>query len=279
MKITIRLIVSLILVIAVVAIVFSFYQVRSEKERLTDELERRVIILAETLQESIKPMLQSGSLERLNRLLERFGNRERLKGVVIFDRQGNIFASSSDLIPKIKQPFPQAITAISENRGLNDFININGNKTYIYVLPISDEKKFSGTLVLFHDASYIDVRLREIWKYNILRFLTLSIFITIITLLVVRWSITGPIAQIAEWMRELRTGKEKITKPKISTRGNILAPLISEVTHLAKSLAVARAKVEEETKERIKAETLWTAQRLKECVRAELGDKKLFLIS
>lgn len=279
MKITIRLIVSLVFIIALVAVVFSFHQVRTEKERLTDELQRRVIILAETLQESIKPMLQSKSLERLNRLLERFGNRERLKGVTIFDRQGNVIASTSDLITKITQPFPQAITAISENRTLNDFTDINGNKTYIYVLPISDEKNFSGALVLFHDASYIDIRLREIWKYNLLRFLTLSILITIITLLVIRWSITGPIAQIAEWIRDLRTGKGKITQPKISTRGNILDPLISEVTHLAKSLAVARAKVEEKIKEHIKAETLWTANRLKECVRAELGDKKLFLIS
>lgn len=40
MKITIRLIVSLVLIIALVAIGFSFYQVRAEKTRLTSELER-----------------------------------------------------------------------------------------------------------------------------------------------------------------------------------------------------------------------------------------------
>ena len=244
MKITIRLIVSLLFIIALVAVVFSFYQVRAEKVRLTDELERRVIILAESLQESVKPLVQSNSLERLNRLLERFGNRERLKGVTIFDRQGNIFASTPDLIPEILQPFPQVVTAVAENRTLNNFISIKGKKTYIYVLPLIEEDSIIGALVLFHDASYIDVRLGEIWKYNLLRFLTLSILITIITLLVVRWSITGPIAQIAEWMRELRIGKGKITQPTISRRGDILAPLISEVTHLAKSLAMTRARVE-----------------------------------
>jgi trehalose 6-phosphate synthase len=279
MKITIRLIVSLLFIIALVAVVFSFYQVRAEKVRLTDELERRVIILAESLQESVKPLVQSNSLERLNRLLERFGNRERLKGVTIFDRQGNIFASTPDLIPEIPEPFPQAVMAVTENRTLNNFISIKGKKTYIYVLPLIEEDRTIGALVLFHDASYIDVRLGEIWKYNLLRFLTLSILITIITLLVIRWSITGPIAQIAEWMRELRMGKGKINHSVISRRGDILAPLISEVTHLAKSLAMTRAKVDEEAKLRIKAESLWTAHRLKECVRAELGDKKLFLIS
>ncbi|MGQ9571161.1 MAG: alpha,alpha-trehalose-phosphate synthase (UDP-forming) [Thermodesulfovibrionales bacterium] len=279
MKITIRLIVSLLFIIALVATIFSFYQVRAEKVRLTDELERRVIILTESLQESIKPLVQSGALERLSRILERFGNRERLKGVTVFDRQGNILASTPDLIPEIPQPFPQAVTAIAENRTLNNFISINDKKTYIYVLPLSEEDKPIGALVVFHDASYIDVRLGEIWKYNLLRFLTLSILITIITLLVVRWSITGPIALIAEWMRELRTGKGKVTQPTISRRGDILAPLISEVTYLAKSLAIARARTEEESRLRLNVASLWTAHRLKESVRAELSGKKLFLIS
>lgn len=96
--------------------------------------------------------------------------------------------------------------------------------------------------------------------------------------MVIRWSITGPIAQIADWMRELRSGKGKIDQ-LVSPRGDILAPLISEVTHLAKSLAMARARAEEEAKLRLKAESVWTANRLKEYMRAELGGEKLFLIS
>src|SRR4030043_1810907 len=104
MKITIRLIVSLVFVIALVAIVFSFYQVRAQKARLTSELERRTIMLAESLQESVIPLMKSDSLSRLNRFVERFGNRERLKGVAVFDKQGNVLASTPDLKPKIPQP-------------------------------------------------------------------------------------------------------------------------------------------------------------------------------
>lgn len=279
MKITIRLIVSLIFVVALVAVIFSYYQVRAEKARLTAELERRTIILAESLQESVKPLVQSNSLPKLKRLVERFGNRERLKGVAVFDVQSNILASTPDLIPKISQPFPQAVNSITENRPVDSFININGKKTYIYVLPFSEEDKIIGSLAIFHDASYIDIRLKEIWKNNLFRFLTLSILIVAITLLVVRWSITGPIAQFAEWMRELRLGKGKVGQPAQFPRGDILAPLISEVTHLAKSLSMARARAEEEARLRVQAESLWTANRLKEHMRVELGGKKLFLIS
>lgn len=281
MKITIRLIVSLVFIVALVAVGFSSYQVRTEKARLASELERRAIILAESLQESVIPLMQSNSLPRLNRLVERFGNRERLKGVAVFDKQGNALASTPELKPKISQPFPQAVSSITENRPIEGFMDINDKKTYIYALPLSAEDKTIGILAIFHDASYIDVRLLEIWKHNLLRFLTLSILIVIITLLIVRWSITGPIASLAEWMRELRMGRDKMTPTttSISRRGDMLAPLVSEVTHLAKSLSMARAMAEEEARLRHQADSLWTANRLKEYMRAELNNKKLFLIS
>lgn len=279
MKITIRLIVSLVFVIALVAVIFSYNQVRNEEARLIAELERRAIILAESLQESVKPLVESNSIPKLNRLVERFGNRERLKGVAVFDNHGGILSSTPDLAPKISQPFPQAVISITENRPISSFKDFSGSKIYLYTMPLQQDDKAIGSLAIFHDASYIDVRLKGIWEQNLFRFLALSILVVIITLLVVRWSITGPIAQFAEWMRELRTGKEKITHPSVSQRGDMLAPLISEVTHLAKSLSMARARAEEEARLRVQAESLWTANRLKEHMRIELEGKKLFLVS
>jgi trehalose 6-phosphate synthase len=279
MKITFRLIVSLLIVVALTAIVFSFYQVRAERVRLTSELERRAIVLAESLQESVIPLVQSDSLPRLNRLVERFGNRERLKGVAVLDGQGNIIASTVGLKSHIPQPLPQAVTSIAEKRPIDGFLAIGGKKTYIYTLPLSAEDQLIGSLALFYDASYIAVRLEGIWKHNLLRFLTLSVLIAVITLLVIRWSITGPIANFAEWMRQLRMGKSKMDQPVTSARGDVLAPLITEAAHLAKSLATARARAEEEARLRVQAESLWTASRLKEHMRVELGGKKLFLIS
>ncbi|MFZ5997020.1 MAG: trehalose-6-phosphate synthase [Nitrospirota bacterium] len=276
MKMSIRLIVSLVVVSALVAVAFALYQAHEEKKRLITELERRTIVLADSLQESVVTLMQSASTARLDRLVVRFGNRERLKGVAVFDQQGAIVVSTPDLKPKIPQPFSEAVGSITEARPISNFMNIEGKKIYAYVVPLPAEEKVSGTLALFHDASYIDVRLREIWKYNFLRFLTLTALTVFITLVVVRWSITGPIAQVAEWMRELRTGK---SRGAIPPRGDILAPLVSEVAHLAKSLATARAKTDEEARLRVHADSLWTAHRLKEHMRAELSGKKLFLVS
>jgi len=62
---------------------------------------------------------------------------------------------------------------------------------------------------------------------------------------VVRWSITGPIAQVAGWMRDLRTGKNRGRQARGSPKnGRVAGSLISEASRMAKSLAIARARVE-----------------------------------
>jgi trehalose 6-phosphate synthase len=276
MKITLRLVLSLLFVAALVASVFSYLQVQSERKNLTNELERRSAILAESFQETVKEIWDTKSPAKLKRLVKRFGNRERLVGIIVYDSQGVILASSPGLPSDIQQPHKVA-ESLAENQSISSIEIINGEKRHLYAVPLHQENKVVGALVIFHDASYIDARLEGIWRYNFIRLLTLSLLIILTTVLIVRWSITGPIAKFAEWLKGLRTGK--INQPTNLLRGDILSPLAIEITHLAKSLAVARAAAEEEARLRISAESLWTAERLKEYVRIELGGKNLYVVS
>ena len=148
------------------------------------------------------------------------------------------------------------------------------------MIPIAEENNEAvGTLAMLYDSSFIDVRLREIWKQNLMRFMILSILAVFSTVLVVRWSVTGPIAKLAEWMRDMRISKRDISSYKEPLRGDMLSPLVSEVTQLAKSLAIARKHAEEEARLRLQSESLWTPESLKEYMRGELKGKKLFVVS
>jgi trehalose 6-phosphate synthase len=280
MKITIRLVVSLVLVVALVAAGFSFYQVREERIRLTSDLEQRSIILAESIQESVIPLVTSDSSRKLNLLVQRFGNRERFLGIAVHDARGQVLASTPDLEPQISRSVPQVVNILAEGHPTGSFIHAAKRRIYLYTSPLLLEEKTIGVLTLFHDASYIDVRLAEIWRHNLIRFLILVVLVVAITLIVVRWSITGPIAQMAGWIKELRTGKTKTAKPAVLPKMDpTLDPLISEVNRMAKSLAVARARAEKASSLPSGAESLWTADRLKDHMRAELGGKKLYLVS
>ena len=280
MKITVRLVVSLVFVVGLVAVGFSFYQVRAERIRLTSELERRTSVLAESIQESVTPLILSDSSGKLNRIVQRFSNRERFEGMAVYDASGQVLASTADLEQLIPGSVPQVVHVLRENRPAGEFVHVGTRRIYRYASPLVQEEKPIGVLTLIYDASYIDVRLTEIWRDNLIRFLVLSMLVVAITLIVVRWSITGPIAQMAGWIKEVRTGKTKSANPAVPPKlDSTLDPLISEVNRMAKSLAVARAKAEEASVLNVRPENLWTAQRLKEQMGVELKGKKLVLVS
>jgi len=279
-KITARLVVSLVLVVGLTAVSFSFYQVRAERVRLTSELERRTIVLAESIQESVTPLVASDSSGKLKGIVQRFGNRERFQGIAVHDARGQVLASTADLEPQIPGAYRQVVHVLSVGQPTGEFVRVGDRRIYLYAFPLIEEDRTIGVLTLFYDASYIDVRLAEIWGDNLIRFLVLTVLVVAITLIVVRWSITGPIAQMAGWIKELRTGKTESVKPVVPPKMDAaLDPLISEVSHLAKSLAVARARAEEASGPAVRPESLWTAQRLKEQMRVELKGKKLVLVS
>ena len=47
----------------------------------------------------------------------------------------------------------------------------------------------------------------RVWRESFLRVLLQVVVIALVTLLIVRWSIAGPIARAAQWMKALRTGR------------------------------------------------------------------------
>jgi len=153
MKITIRLVVSLVLVVALVAVSFSLYQVREERIRLTSELERRTIVLAESLQESVTPLVASDSQGKLDRLVQRFGNRDRFQGIAIHDADGRLLASTADLEPQIPGSVPQVTRVLAEGRPAGGFIRVGNRRIYLYTFPLTSGEEAVGVLTLFHNAS------------------------------------------------------------------------------------------------------------------------------
>ncbi len=123
MKITLRLVVSLVLMVGLVAVGFSFYQVRTERIRLTSELERRTIILAESIQESVTPLILSDSSKKLNRLVQRFSNRERFQGIAVHDAHGQVLAATADLDPLIPGSVAQVVHVLAEGQPAGEFLH------------------------------------------------------------------------------------------------------------------------------------------------------------
>ena len=271
------MIASLIVSVALVAWFFAFFQVRQEKNKQYEDMERRSRLLAESLQESIEPILGKRPSKQLQRLVEKFGNRERLAGVAVYDAHESPLAitpSLSSLLPK-----PPAVVAksVGHGTGLGEFRGINGIEMHLYALPLKKNEEAAGALVIVHDAAFIRIQLGHIWRRTFFRVLIQAILISLITLIMVRWSIKGPVGKMADWMKQLRAGEavEFISLPK----EDLLAPIVKEVGTFAQHLVRAKAAAEAEAKLRQAAESLWTPERLKEHIRGKFQGKPLFMIS
>jgi trehalose-6-phosphate synthase/uncharacterized membrane protein affecting hemolysin expression len=282
MRVSVRLILSLIAGATLVTFLFARSEVRAEKHGLRSDLERRAEVLAESLADVIGPLEANGprtrtQQRRLQQIVERFGNRERLAGVAIYDAQGQLLAVSSRLAQQLAQDQPTAEKIAHQEREGGDFLRVGPTTMQVFVMPLSGDSGVTGRLVIFHDASYIEAESAEIWRKAVWHVLVQVLIITLITLLIVRWSIVGPLARTAEWMRDLRAGR-KSPPPEIG-HADLIGPLSQEVVSIARSLVAARAAAEEEARLREAGESVWTADRLRIHVQSKLQDGRLFVVS
>ncbi|MEK7747165.1 MAG: hypothetical protein AAB576_10900, partial [Elusimicrobiota bacterium] len=277
MRITFRLILSLVIAVGTVAAFSAYFQVGQERQRQEDELARRSRLLAEGLHETLEPLVQKGPSEKLQRLVEKFGNRERLAGVAVYDAKETPLAITASLAAALPTAPSTVRTAISEGKETGGFDRVDKREMHLFAMPLRSDDKVMGTIVIFHETSYIRSRLREIWRNTFIRVLAQAVLISLITLLVVQWTFVGPIAQMAEWMKQLRAGGSMESSPL--PRGDLFAPMAKEITTFAKHLSVAKTAAEEEARLRQASESLWTSERLKDHVKTKLGGQPLVIVS
>ncbi|HLV85696.1 MAG TPA: trehalose-6-phosphate synthase [Candidatus Sulfotelmatobacter sp.] len=273
-----RLIISLIIGVTLVSLCASYYQVVMMKRGLRRDLQHRAEVLAESLAGNVEHDLGRDAKQSLQRTVQHFGNREHLLGIAVYDAQGNPIAITKGLQTSMeKAPWivPQTIRT---DQGDNTYLKFDGLPVEVYSVPLHQETEVIGSLAIVHDASYIHGESVRIWRETFLSALAHVFLIVLITLLIVRWSIAGPIARTAHWMKALRTGRPSPARVKLPDL-ELFRPLAREVATLAASLNTARSAAELEARLRESAESIWTADRLAIRVRDRLEDARLFVVS
>ena len=273
-----RLIVSLIVGVMLVSLCSSGYEVWVGKRNMRRDLQRRAEVLAESLAGSVERDIEKGTLQALRKTVQRFGNRENLMGLVVYDPDGHVIAISNDLAPKMAQAPPVIGDALKEKHQADAFQRLADQPVHICVVPLYSPDKFLGVLAIVLDAGYIRDQSMRIWRDTFFSGLAQVLLIALITLLIVRWSINGPIARTAHWMRVLRTGRMPSARIGVPD-AELFPPLAREVATLAHSLTTARTAAEREARLRAEGQSQWTAERLTADLRSRLGGSRLFVVS
>lgn len=276
MRLSLRLILSLVIGITLVTFFISRNEVISQKRGLRADLERRAQILAESLGEIVEPALERSSHEQLRHIVERFGNRQRLAGVVVYDPKGEVIAESSSLASRFTPPPVPLDQVENSDDGVSEFLKLGGAAIHAYYLPLHTGTRVSGVLAIFHDADYIEAQSKSIWRETIWHVIAQVLLIVFLTVLIIRWTVVLPISRMAQWMKDLRGGQ--ITPRPELPKEDFLAPFSREVVNFARSLAEARAAAAEEARLRETGQSLWTPERLRVSLQRKLKGA-LFVVS
>ncbi len=274
----VQLILPLILGIALVSLFSAYYEVHMEMRAQRKELEKRAEVLGESLVGNVERSLEKGTPRELQRMVLRFGNREHLAGIVICDGDGALLAVTPALAQKFTQCPGSVAQAMARNAGQGVFVRSQKALLHIYALPVRrQDTEIAGGVAIVDDASYIEQAGREMWRQTFLRVLLEAMIIMLVTLLIVRWSITRPVTRAAQWMHALRTGR---SAPRHEVPDwDFFRPLAREVATFAESLSQARSAAETEARLREAGESLWTPERLAVHVRNRLGGSRLFVVA
>ena len=250
-------------------------QVNREQIELTARLQSRSQVLADSLAESIGSSYNARATSTTQRIIDKFVSNERLAGLGVFDNVGSIVATSKDLPLMDDSTFITTVMDSDESQG--DFVRKDGETYYVQVTPLHDDnERVVGALVVAQNATYIDEGIRGIWQRNLVRFFSLILLFAGAIFILVRWVFFRSISQLVESLRAVRKGDSSGTVPS----AGFLEPLVGEISKVTTSLRQARHAASEEARMRLeKLDSPWTAERLKEFIKAHLRDRPIFVLS
>jgi len=281
MRLTFRLTLLLIVCVAAVATGFAYRQVQAERRGLERDLRHQAYDLAESQAKTVEPLLARRAYPELQVLVDRFRDGQRLVGMAVYDAAGLPVAITSGLLGRLNGMPPAAgLESEDDPDQLDraDFVRLGGALMQVTALQLRAGPAMLGTLAVFHDAAFIDVRSAETWRRTMASVSLQTILILSITFVTIRWGLGVPLQRMAMWLQDLRMGGGAAAPP-LPGGESVFEPLTREVSRLASSFTAARAAAEEEARLRDTADSHWTTDRLRVFVQGRLNGSRLVAVS
>ncbi len=277
MRLSVRLIWSLVAGVGLVSVGLSLYQAQTERYGLRRELERRSLIIADSLEKSAAPLVQANSTGALQRVILQLQNHERLAGVAVYDAQGKLLA----MTPGLENPQTAKADALRRasqlHSGNGEFFRLGGRTMHVVARLMTSDTGPVGMLAIYQDAGYIDAQEISLWRRALVGVSLQTLMIVGATLLILRLSLRRPLRRLETWLRDLRRGAV-LEAPELPEEADF-EPVKREAARLATTLTAARAAAEEEARLRDAGESLWTEERLRASIQSKLEGSRLFVVS
>ena len=275
MRLLVRLFVGISVATLLVVGGFAYHEVREERARLQQDLKRRAVLIADAVREAVEPVILRGTRGGIERVLKRFARADR--GIAIYDEFGSVIDATLDIKPHLASLSPLVSDAIRDNAPSRRVTALGGGTVWVHITPLQRDDRAIGAVAVVLDAEQLESRELSLWRQAAVRVGLLVLLLTTVAWALVRWTVTRPLARMAEWTKQLRTGRPVQPPPEADV--SLFGPLAKEVTGLARTLARTRLVAEEEARLRLSGDSVWTEERLKQFVRLRFGDQAIYVVA
>jgi len=288
-------------VLAGVMIAFNAIMEKLEAKWALSDLQVQSRVVYSAFQDPILKSVTQGKFKNLHRVYRKMNAHPNLVGLFVCSKNGKLISKSNGVPRSVKcldeKKFNQNVEAWSketlvaesdkkdgETNGngngidlqkvpvFNQMIQGEANQLHQSIFPLIDKKyKLRAFLVALHDPTYLNQRGEITRRYAYYAFIILGLFISIITLIVYRWSFSKPVDQMTEVMKGVLTGDTH----RITTvlEGSELAPLVKDFDEVLVQLRDAQANQDELNS------PIWNGPRLNQEMERLFGESRLCVIS
>lgn len=260
MKLSLRFVVPLVLVLALVAGVLFPLVDKFTLRWFVRDLSLRAQVISKTMEVTLAQLILSNSTEKIDEFFSSTITDERLFALGFCDDQ-NILKYKTNT-------FPKEIDCKILSEGIDDdYIYENDGKQLHFAAHNIEDNKYKkiGSLVIIHDMSFVDKRISETKKYVFYLFLTLAVLISLISVILAQLSWRGWISSMRSLLKGVDNSISEISKPEF-------LPLAKDLRALIQDLEANQRAVEEKA-------LPWTAWTLKQILKEELVGDEILIVS
>jgi trehalose 6-phosphate synthase/phosphatase len=253
----------------VVALTLLAYAVVPLVEKLTlhwfvRDIDIRSRLIANTLNNPLAELLQQGNKTKINALLFRTIQDERLLAVGYCDSAGKLVY----LTPTFPKSLSCSSVASNDNKAIAPIHQLPQGAVHVATYPMEIEGVQNGSLILVHDMSFVERRSKDTRNYVIALFALLGIVTSVITVFVAHLSWRG-------WMdgvRAMLRGEgilRPFSQPAVASE---LQPLVGDLRTLLRALDTERRFADDST-------ITWSPDSLRRLLHKQLTGERIIVVS
>ena len=262
MRLTLRFVIPLVVAMTLLA-----YAVLPIVDNLTlrwfiRDLDMRSQFIANTLQEPLGEFLEQGNAAKINSLMRRAIQDERLLALGYCDGQGKMPYHTPKFPDNLVCPSPSS--SVAEKPSL---LKLPSGMVHVAVKHVLIDGVPSGSLILVHDMSFVERRSADTREYIVLLFVVLFLVISLITVLVAHLSWRG-------WMTGVRAllRGEGLRQPFTKPFNSELQPLVGDLRALLRTINAERRLADDVT-------LSWNPKALRNLLFKQLTGDQILVVS